>query len=119
MREDYIGFCEEELWRPWRAHELAVPPPFDPAAAPEPYISFCEGANPLVVLTTNPGATMCHQRRAAVELGGGPLSERDEYAEAARKLGCFYKRELAGRPAGSLETTQTSLRGAEDTQSTQ
>jgi hypothetical protein len=100
MTGAYIAFCEAELWVPWRAGTLTVPPPFDPNIVPEPYISFSAEARPLVALLTNPGPTMCHQTRAAVEAGDGPLSKKDEYAEAARKLGWFYERELAGRPAG-------------------
>jgi hypothetical protein len=100
MTGAYIAFCEAELWVPWRAGTLTVPPPFDPNIVPEPYISFSAKARPLVALLTNPGPTMCHQTRAAVEAGDGPLSKKDEYAEAARKLSWFYERELAGRLAG-------------------
>ena len=100
MTEAFIAFCELELWRPWKARALTIPSPFDPDAAAEPNISFSAGARPLVAVTTNPAATMSHQTRAAVEAGDGPLSNRDEYAESARNLGCFYEKELAGRPTG-------------------
>jgi hypothetical protein len=108
MAEDYFSFCEK-LWRGWRDHNLSVPPlsasrfvrkTFDLNAAPEPYIDFSAGAKPLVALTTNPGATMSHQRRAAVRPDSDQLCEKDNYTEAARKLGEFYQRKLAGRPAG-------------------
>ncbi len=102
MAEAYITFCEK-LWRGWWLdHRLRVPPftasdfvckvlkPFKHNDAPEPYISFGVGAEPLVVLLTNPGKAM----------SGRPLGKNHKYAKAARKLGFFYQRELAGRPAG-------------------
>jgi hypothetical protein len=95
MAEDYIGFCER-LWRDWVQHQVTVPRVFDRNAAPEPYLCFGVGAEPLVALTTNPGATMPHQRRRRVQAGDGPLCEKDEYAEAARKLGDFYETYLTG-----------------------
>jgi len=96
----YIAFCEEELWRPWKAKALDVPRPFDHEAMPEPYLLFDAGKKPLIALTTNPGNTMDHQLHSALKPGCGPVSEEDKYAEAARKLGAFYERKLAGRPAG-------------------
>ena len=102
MSEDFIGFCES-VWRDWLADALDyssfVRARFDINAAPEPYISFGAGRRPLLALTTNPGATMWHQRRAAVQLGTGPLSASADYATAARALGTFYEHRLTG-PAG-------------------
>jgi hypothetical protein len=99
MQDDYITFCEEKLWCPWKEHsrDFLVPPPFDSEAAPEPYLYFGARAKRLVVLTTNPGAVMCHQCRATVQAGSGPLSMKDTYAEAARKLGDFYEAHLTGQ----------------------
>jgi len=103
MDEDFLLFCEE-LWGSWLKGSLDLPrfahTAFDLNAAPEPYISFGAGAKPLVALTTNPGATMPHQRRAKVQAGRGPLSAADKYAIAAGKLGPFYEEKLAGSPAG-------------------
>jgi hypothetical protein len=104
MAEAFISFCEA-LWRGWLANTLNVPQfihdaPFDLDAAPEPYVSFNAGPNPLVALLTNPGYTMDHQRRAAVQVGGGPLSTTVDYSAAARALGPFYERELKGTAAG-------------------
>lgn len=103
MAEDYIAFCEK-IWRGWLDHRLTVSPllrkVFELDAAPEPYVSFCAGEEPLVMLLTNPGGIMCHQCRAAVKAGDGPLSEKHKYAEDAPKLGCFYHTKLAGHPAG-------------------
>ena len=110
MAEDYyIAFCEN-LWRGWLGRDLLPPPPapppaashfvdrvFDLNAAPEPYLSFGVGAEPpLVALTTNPGATMCHQCREAVRAGNGPLRKDDDFAKAAPKLGRFYETHLTG-----------------------
>jgi len=99
MVEDYTVFCEK-LWRSWLDDNLTAPQlaassftrrVFDLNSAPEPYISFGAAAKPLIVLTTNPGAPMPHQCRAAVRAGRGPLSESDKYAVAASKLGDFYE----------------------------
>jgi hypothetical protein len=100
MAEEYIAFCEK-LWRDWLEHKLFassfVRKVFDVDAAQEPYLLFETGKNPLVALTTNPGATMWHQCRAAVKARTGPLREEDTYAEAARKLGDFCKTHLTGQ----------------------
>ena len=100
MSDDYIAFCEEKLWCAWKQHTLSMPSRFDLEAAPEPYLYFGTSSNKLVALTTNPGGTMRHQRHAAVRSGRGPLRDKDTYAEAALKLGCFYEKILEGRPAG-------------------
>jgi hypothetical protein len=97
MPDDYIAFCEKKLWCAWKEHRLSVPPPFDAEAAPEPYLFFGVDGKQLVALTTNPGATMRHQRRAAVQAGVGPLREKDKYAKAAPKLGDFYETKLSGQ----------------------
>ena len=99
MPESFMAFCES-LWRDWLAGTLEISPfvraTFDLDAAPEPYLCFSAGARPLVALTTNPGATMRHQRRAAVQMDGGPLSTSATYSIAARALGDFYERHLTG-----------------------
>ncbi|MDA1093572.1 MAG: hypothetical protein O3A25_09940 [Acidobacteria bacterium] len=99
MSDDYYGFCER-LWRDWLRGSLDVSAfvrrTFDLDAAPEPYISFDAGPQPLVALTTNPGTTMPHQRRGAVQAAGGPLRPDMTYATAAQELGAFYERELDG-----------------------
>lgn len=103
MPEDFISFCET-LWQDWLAGRLETSPfvsqAFDLDAAPEPYLSFGSGQKPLVLLTTNPGATMPHQRRTAVQAGRGPLSPVIDYAAAAKALGAFYDQRLARRAAG-------------------
>ena len=66
MDDDFIELCEA-LWREWLAHSLEVSPfvtsTFDMNATPEPYLSFNVGQQPLIALTTNPGATMAIQAR--------------------------------------------------------
>jgi hypothetical protein len=97
--DPYIAYCES-LWQSWLAGRLEIPAAiarmFDLNAAPEPYLSFEVGENPLVALTTNPGATMAHQVRGAVLEGGGPVSADQTYASAAQTLASFYERELSG-----------------------
>jgi hypothetical protein len=95
----FISFCES-LWRAWLNATLDLPglpgTLFDLDAAPEPYLSFGSGRKPLIALTTNPGATMAHQRLEAVRAGSGPLGAAMDYATAARALAAYYERELGG-----------------------
>lgn len=99
----------EELWMGWLKKELDVPPfiskTYDLDAVPEPYISFGEQASPLVILLTNPGGTMDHQKRAAVEAGRGPIRSRASYADAAKDLGAFYAdpRNLGGQAHSRIQ----------------
>ena len=97
--DDYIAFCEEKLWCAWKQDTLSMPLRFDRDAAPEPYLYFGTSSNKLVALTTNPGATMRHQRHAAVRAGTGPLREEDRYAEAALKLLLRKNPRWSGWPA--------------------
>jgi len=103
MEEAFIRFCEE-LWRGWLAGKLDMPAfartVFDSDLAPEPYLNFTAGRNPLIALTTNPGGKMDHQTRAAVKAGDGPLNEAMDYATAAGRLGDFYQRHLGDTPDG-------------------
>jgi len=82
-----------------------VPPPFE-QAAPEPYLYFGDSANALVVLTTNPGGTMKDERSTEVRK---VLEGVDAYAEAAPRLGCLYKKILAGSQAGYRIDHQQTL----------
>jgi hypothetical protein len=66
----------------------------------------------LVALTTNPGATMSHQRRAAVLDGTGPVDRSMTYQVAARELGAFYEANLMGaalRRIAALKTLSALL----------
>ncbi len=113
MSSEYFEYCEQ-LWCDWLSESLDlssfVRETFDMDAAPEPYLSFNAGSRPLVALTTNPGATMPHQRRAAVNTGVGPLGCVISYATAARRLGAFYEEELRGPPRHRI-TALTTLSG--------
>ena len=100
MDTDFIKLCET-LWREWLALSLEVSPfvtaTFDLNATPEPYLSFNAGQQPLVALTTNPGATMAVQVREAVHRGDGPLNTSLNFATAARILGSFYEQALPSK----------------------
>jgi hypothetical protein len=64
---------------------------FDLDAAPEPYIDYNAGRNPLVVLLTNPGRTKPCQTRKAIRAGNGPLSGSMQYQRGAKSLGDYYQ----------------------------
>lgn len=95
----------ESLWRDWldgRVPPLAPPVAslFDLDAMPEPWLDLEAGAKPLVVLTTNPGGTMDHQRRSSILRGDGPAQADMSYARAAQVLAAHYRDVLAGTSAG-------------------
>ena len=106
----YLDLCEA-LWRAWVRGEARLSPElgtlFDLDAAPEPYLSFDAGPEPLVVLTTNPGAPMPHQRRSAIRSGRSPASSEMGYSAVARAMADYYRRHLTGAAArrirGQLE----------------
>lgn len=113
MAEPYLVLCER-WWQSW----LAGTPPASPAvrrqfdvdAAPEPYLPFDPGADPLVVLTTNPGATMPHQRRDEILAGGSVVTPSMRYAEAAEALSRFYVAHLRGPAAHRIAAQQALAR---------
>lgn len=94
MAHAFLSYCDQ-LWKNWlRGEQVAssfLMSKFDLNAAPEPYISFDCGANPLIVLTTNPGTTLPFQLRDAVLSGSGPINQDMEYSEASRALGRHYR----------------------------
>jgi hypothetical protein len=98
----YFRLCEQ-MWQQWLAGEPtateAVRRSFDLDAAPEPYLPFQPGDIPLVVLTTNPGATMPHQRREQIMENRSVLTPQMPYAEAAEVLSRFYCDHLSGQAA--------------------
>jgi hypothetical protein len=98
MVYDLIAFSEV-LWRDWLEHRLSaspfIPQTFDLDAAPEPYIRFGAGNRPLVVLTTNPGYTMPHQRWEYVQRAHGPLRPSMDYASASTVHGQLLSRGAA------------------------
>jgi hypothetical protein len=96
---NYDSFCEE-LWRSWLNETLELSPflraEFDVDSAPEPWLPFEAGAVPLVALTTNPGASMPHQRREAIRCGRSFIDGSKGYQLAAEALARFYSKELCG-----------------------
>lgn len=98
----YLELCER-WWQSWLAGEARasaqIRARYDLDAAPEPYIPFKPGENPLVVLTTNPGATMPHQLRDRILAGQSVLTPTMRYAEAADALSRFYVANLTGAAA--------------------
>lgn len=102
----------DEWWRAWLSGERWGSPEvqrrFDLEAAPEPYLSFAAGDGPLVVLTTNPGATMPHQRWTSIASGASAASSEMPYATVAEVLADYYCTHLDG-PAARRITGQLQL----------
>jgi hypothetical protein len=98
----FFSLCER-WWQSWLAEmpgaSEGVRSRFDLNAAPEPYLPFEPGAGPLVVLTTNPGATMPHQHREQIMRGQSVVTPSMSYAEAADALSRFYVEHLSGAAA--------------------
>lgn len=103
MTDDFKAFCER-LWSSWLAGTLQLTPAFarrfDVDAAPEPYLPFDVGSNPLVAFTTNPGDSLPFQRRPAVLDGASIITAAMDFASAATALAAFYRTSLRLRPAG-------------------
>jgi len=106
MANNYIDLCES-LWRDWLGESLdvssSIESTFDLQAAPEPYVLFNAGMQPVVFLLTNPGQTMSHQLQENVKKDDvGPLTRNINYATAAQNLGVHYQTELIkpGNQAG-------------------
>jgi hypothetical protein len=108
--QSYLNLCER-WWQDWLSGtpiaSAAVRSRFDLDAAPEPYLPFEPGHNPLVVLTTNPGATMPHQRREQIIGGQSVVSPSMRYAEAAEALSRFYVEHLSGPAARRISAQRT------------
>lgn len=107
----YLDSCEH-LWRNWVAGDINASPAvtrrFDLDACPEPYLLFGDQERPLVVVTTNPGATMPHQTRAKIEAGRSVVDPSMTYREVARAMADFYVAELTG-PARTRILAQRDL----------
>lgn len=116
MAEAFIAYCET-LWLDWLAGRIDSSSfsstGFDLEAAPEPYLPFGVGSRPLVALTTNPGATMAHQRLDSIRAGKGPLRSSTSYAAAAAALATFYQQNLTGAAAHRIRALRvlSSLSG--------
>jgi hypothetical protein len=107
LTDNHFFALAEQLWSTWLAEELRVSPfvgsQFDLDASPEPYLIFSADANPLVVLTTNPGATMPHQLRGRIVSGQGVARASEPYSAAARRLAEWYRCELSGAARTRLD----------------
>ena len=97
----YSELCEW-LWRSWLSRTVvasrALRARFDFEAAPEPYLLFDPGDRPLVIVTTNPGGTMPHQRWDQITTGRSILSMSMKYVDAADVLARYYVSNLTGPP---------------------
>jgi len=94
----YGSFCDR-LWLDWLADRLPASAfgggEFDRKSAPEPWLEFRAGSNPLVAVTTNPGGSMDHQSHAAVVGRTSPIIKPSQtYREATEGLGHFYETSL-------------------------
>lgn len=102
MNRDYAELCER-MWQRWLAGEIEpsteVQRHFDVDAVPEPYLIFGDTSDPLVVVTTNPGATMEHQRRDTILHGDSPVTPRMRYSDVAREMARWYQDHLSGAAA--------------------
>lgn len=97
-------FCDQ-LWRDWLHEEILDSEfdglSFDKDSAPEPWLELRSGANPLVVVTTNPGGSMDIQKRSVVKRGRSPIIlPKQTYASSTVGLGHYYETNLpTGSPA--------------------
>ncbi|GEM_PF-4054215 len=94
----YGSFCDR-LWFDWLADRLPNSAfyggRFDARSAPEPWLEFRAGSNPLVAVTTNPGGSMDHQSHTAVVGGTSSIIKPSHtYREATEGLGHFYETSL-------------------------
>lgn len=96
---DFLEYAED-LWARWLDGPMEVSPKlaglFELDACPEPYLDFDAGDHPLVIVTTNPGAPMTHQMRAAILDGRSPVDPAMSYDQVARALADFYRANLRG-----------------------
>jgi len=74
-------------------------------------MSFRAGASPLIALTTNPGTTMDHQRRASVQIGAGPINATMSYAAAAKRARRFLRRQEQLEGPGESPYRSASVAG--------
>lgn len=107
--EAYFAFCER-LWRQWLDGEIRVTPYIAKVlkldAVPEPYLHFGPAHDPLIVLTTNPGDVMEHQRRESIDRSHDLLKRSMDYATAERALADFYERKLKGKARTRIEAVK-------------
>lgn len=103
----YKGFCEN-LWRQWLDGSLELSPfiqaTFQVGYAPEPYLCFDDGSNPLIVLTTNPGAGLDGiQDLNSILSGNSIVQPSNPYSQAAIKFAGYYAEHLPGQARRRIE----------------
>lgn len=100
---DYYAYVEQ-LWCEWLDGRLAdcdeLRDRFQLDYAPEPYINFDTGNEPLNVLLTNPGKGLAIQHRNRIRAGRSPIPADGSYASIAGELGNVYRRLLKRKAAG-------------------
>ena len=107
MRERFLMYCEE-VWSQWLAGELDfgsfVAAPFETTVAPEPYVRYKSGDDPLVVLLTNPGGPMKFQQLGYIKRDSArPVNSKMSWAEASVALGKHYRDELPGTAGNRID----------------
>lgn len=102
FQDSFEDLCDQ-LWCDWLHEEISDSEfgglNFDKDSAPEPWLELRSGANPLVVVTTNPGGSMDIQRHAVIKRGDSPIIlPKQTYASSTVGLGHYYEANL---PKGS------------------
>lgn len=109
----------EGLWRGWLESRTSLSDDaeslFDSEFLPEPYLDFGSGANPLVILTTNPGGGLTEQLRESVVAGRSPARPGMTYAEVAQRLAEFYTNHLKGSAQRRITAQHQLARGSDFT----
>ncbi len=102
---EYQQACEQ-LWTNWRSGRCVVSSSvanrFQLDYAPEPYLKFGKGTDPLCILTTNPGAGMECQHRDNIVRGEPPIGPDRSYDDTAVALGKYYEERLTGAAKARL-----------------
>lgn len=100
MGERFLTYCDD-VWSQWLAGELDFGSfacvPFETGVAPEPYVRYRAGDDPLVVLLTNPGGPMKIQERGFIKSDlAQPVNSKMSWAEASVAFGKHYRDKLPG-----------------------
>lgn len=94
MFGEYGSFCDQ-MWGDWLAGRIPASVfsegRFNLESAPEPWLEFKSGKEPLVAVTTNPGCSMEFQSRNAITSGLSPIRPIPLYRDATEGLGKYYE----------------------------
>lgn len=97
---NFFEFCED-LVAAWHRSEISLSPEmgrlFQMDYIPEPYLAFGDQSEPLIFLTTNPGAGMPHQHRDA-------RSPRESWSTASAQMAAWYQAHLTGAAARRIKS---------------